>query len=352
MTTPNTHTSYTLPAGITTRPLTLEDAEIVAQFSDAHNAAKGYPSVADVEDIKVDWQAPKFNLAESSLAIFAEDGELIGYGTLWDNSEIPVKPRLNWVVRDDLYGSGIDQYLMQWLENKAERVIEKCPPDAKITIGMSVLEGYQKRMDAIASAGYEHKRSWYRMLIDMTEQPPAPSLPENILMRPMNYPDEFRDVAIADRDAFRDHYGYVEEPIDEMVKEWQYYIDKDPIFTPDVYHIAVDTNTGQITGVCLCRMEQWGKPDTAYVESVGVIPAYRRQGIAQGMLYHAFNDFWERGRKKVALHVDATSLTGATRLYERVGMHVAENWMSYNKVLRDGVSYTTEKLGDNQEQSE
>lgn len=351
MTTPDTQLQYTLPEGATTRPLTLDDAEMFKHFSDAANIAKNYNSVTDLQDLKTDWQAPKFNLADSSHAVFAADGEMLGYATIWDNMEPPVSVRFSWNVRDDLYGTGLDHYLLRWLEDTAQRVIDRCPPEAQIVMKNSVLEGYDKRVQALTAAGYEHKRNWYRMLIELDAKPPAPILPEHIIMRPMKYPDEFMDVVIADRDGFRDHYGFVETPIEEDYKEWKYFIDNDPIFTPDVYHLAIDTRNDQIAGVCLCRTEQWGKPDTAYIESVAVLPAYRKQGIALGMLHHAFNDFWDRDRKKIALHVDASSLTGATRLYTRAGMHTDENWMSFHKVLRDGISLETQQVGDNAKDS-
>jgi hypothetical protein len=38
----------------------------------------------------------------------------------------------------------------------------------------------------------------------------------------------------------------------------------------------------------------------------------------------------------IGLSVDAANLTGATRLYERAGMHVSQEYVSYEKELRSG----------------
>jgi mycothiol synthase len=43
--------------------------------------------------------------------------------------------------------------------------------------------------------------------------------------------------------------------------------------------------------------------------------------------------FFERGQRRVGLGVDATNPTGATRLYERAGMRVAYESISFAKEL-------------------
>jgi hypothetical protein len=44
--------------------------------------------------------------------------------------------------------------------------------------------------------------------------------------------------------------------------------------------------------------------------------------------------------------VDASSLTGAVRLYERAGMHVARQYDRYEKELRSGKELMTTELSD------
>ena len=62
------------------------------------------------------------------------------------------------------------------------------------------------------------------------------------------------------------------------------------------------------------------------------------------MLHHTFGEFYRRGKERCALGVDATSLTGATRLYEKAGMHVQRKSVSYAKVLRAGKDLSTQEL--------
>jgi mycothiol synthase len=84
----------------------------------------------------------------------------------------------------------------------------------------------------------------------------------------------------------------------------------------------------------------------AWVHSLGIKRPWRRQGIALAMLLHTFGQFYRRGIAKVGLGVDGQSLTGATRLYEKAGMHPAHQETLYEKELRPGVELATQSLAE------
>ena len=70
-----------------------------------------------------------------------------------------------------------------------------------------------------------------------------------------------------------------------------------------------------------------------------VFSTHRGHGhaLAKGMPpRELFAELFGRGKHRIALHVDSQSLTGATRLYERAGMHVVRESHSYELVLREG----------------
>ena len=60
---------------------------------------------------------------------------------------------------------------------------------------------------------------------------------------------------------------------------------------------------------------------------------WRGKGYAKALLLHTFREFYERGMPRVTLGVDAESPTGATHLYERVGMHVEAENVVFEKAL-------------------
>ena len=85
-------------------------------------------------------------------------------------------------------------------------------------------------------------------------------------------------------------------------------------------------------------------PGTGYIDTVGVRRAYRRRGLAQAMLIHSFAEYWDRDMSTVGLEVDGRSLTNAVALYEKVGMHVHQSLMSFEKVLREGVELAKDSM--------
>ena len=81
-----------------------------------------------------------------------------------------------------------------------------------------------------------------------------------------------------------------------------------------------------------------------YVNVLGVRRPWRKKGLGLALLQHSFGEFYQRGCKRAGLGVDADSLTGATRLYERGGMHVDRQFCLYKKVLREGEDITKTAL--------
>jgi GNAT superfamily N-acetyltransferase len=90
-------------------------------------------------------------------------------------------------------------------------------------------------------------------------------------------------------------------------------------FAPDLWTVVRDGDR-IVAGSELIR-ERNG---VAWVSRLFTARDWRRRGIGEALLYDAFGKFWAEGLTAVGLGVDATSETGANRLYERVGMHV--NW--------------------------
>ncbi|MCK4450237.1 MAG: GNAT family N-acetyltransferase [Anaerolineae bacterium] len=102
----------------------------------------------------------------------------------------------------------------------------------------------------------------------------------------------------------------------------------------------------EITGMSLCCPKTAEDPGMGWVDSLGVRRPWRRRGLALALLHHSFGEFYRRGKRKVSLEVDAQSLTGATRLYEKAGMHVDRQYVMYEKELRPGRDLSTQFVDD------
>ena len=146
----------------------------------------------------------------------------------------------------------------------------------------------------------------------------------------------------AARDSFHDHWGYVEQPFEEEFERWTHFMKNAPDFDPSIWFLAMDGD--QIAGVSLCLTETNGDPDMGWVGTLGVLRAWRRKGLGLALLRHSFDEFYRRGKRRVGLGVDAHSLTGATRLYEKAGMRVARQYATYEKEVRPGKDLSTQSL--------
>lgn len=96
---------------------------------------------------------------------------------------------------------------------------------------------------------------------------------------------------------------------------------------PDLFIVAVDENKDQIVGYIM------NKIDTGYsffdkssaiikkghVFSIGVLPGYRKRGIATGLLGLAFNYMFKRSVSEIFLEVRVSNIP-AIKLYEKFGM--------------------------------
>ena len=69
------------------------------------------------------------------------------------------------------------------------------------------------------------------------------------------------------------------------------------------------------------------------VGALGVRRAWRGRGLGRALLLHTFGEFHRRGTGRVTLGVDSSNPTGATQLYESVGMHVELENVVWEKIL-------------------
>ena len=97
---------------------------------------------------------------------------------------------------------------------------------------------------------------------------------------------------------------------------------------PALTFIAFESD--EVAGVAVNRYR-----DIAWVGQLAVRRPWRKRGLGLALLLQAFNEFYQRGDRAVGLGVDAQSLTGATRLYEKAGMRVTRQYDTYEKVIRE-----------------
>jgi ribosomal protein S18 acetylase RimI-like enzyme len=182
--------------------------------------------------------------------------------------------------------------------------------------------------------GMKTIRYGWDMLLDLTEEPPVPVWPEGISIRNIRHPEDTEAAYRADDEAFEDHWGYVETPFEEGFKRWKHYVFEIRKPDPSLWFLAMDGD--EIAGMVSCRMEADDDPDKGWVSVLGVRRPWRRRGLGLALLRQIFGEFYRRGKPRVGLGVDSNNLAGATKLYEKAGMHVQREYVTYEIELRPG----------------
>jgi ribosomal protein S18 acetylase RimI-like enzyme len=85
----------------------------------------------------------------------------------------------------------------------------------------------------------------------------------------------------------------------------------------------------EVAGVIRGDPKRWG----GGFGMLGVRRPWRRRGLGLALLRETFGLFYDRGEGRVGLGVDAENPSGATRLYERAGMHVEAEHQTWEKEL-------------------
>jgi ribosomal protein S18 acetylase RimI-like enzyme len=95
---------------------------------------------------------------------------------------------------------------------------------------------------------------------------------------------------------------------------WLPQMTSDEEFDPELWFLAESDE--MLVGAVLC----W---TSAFVKDVVVHESWRRRGLGEALMRHAFRVLATRGAEAVDLKVEASN-AGAVALYERVGMRVVE----------------------------
>ncbi len=329
-----------LEGNLIVRPVTIDDLENAISLFNLCTKLEMGVETNTIEDLRKEWETPKFDLATSTRAVFTPEGKMVGYVELIDIREPAVRPFVWGRVHPEYRGRGLGTMLIQWGEERGRQAIDRCPPEARVVLGTWAHESAHDGKALLEANGFQSERGSYQMLIEMTEAPPAPIWPEGITVTTFDQFNDAKTLYTIHREAFQDHRGFVEEDFEIAFERWSHFMLKGENYDPTAWFLAM--KDGEIAGYSLCEPKAWDDPDKAFVEILGVRRAYRKQGLGLALLHHTFGKFWKRGTKKVGLGVDATSITNAVALYERAGMHVFRRFDMYEKELRPGVELSTQ----------
>jgi GNAT superfamily N-acetyltransferase len=301
--------SSSLPEGFRVRPATVEDAPAIKELVIAvDTAVQGWSDSTEGE--MVGWWRLT-DLARNSW--FVEDDSLAAYGVVVAHGE---SAETDGFVHPSKTGLGLGSWLLRRGEDRARE------------LGYRTVLTWCLTPDADARAlfersGYREVRRFYRMLVEHEGEPPTPEWPEGFRVSTFE-PGDGRAFHSALDEAFADEWNHVSMSFEQ----WADHRINVPDFDPTLWFIVREGD--EIAAVLRCDADRAG---AGWIGALGVLRPWRKRGLGLGLLRHAFGEFYRRGQPRVGLGVDAQNPTGATRLYERAGMHIAYEATAFKKEL-------------------
>ena len=308
------------PVGTTVREPVPDDAEAIAGLVNAVTIAEiGIPYTTG-NDVRNGLTSPRDGEILPETLVLDADGSVIGYTQVTDASEDAVL-LLVW-VHPRLWGRGLNAWLIRRDE---ARVAERSPAGAAVHV--SCFGGNEGAVRLFRALGYELVRTFWVMEIDLTEGPPPAVIDAGIRIRTFERERDERPVHAALAEAFEDHWGSAFSSFERWLHDE--IEGEGSRFDATLWFVAVDGE--EVVGAASCTAGSAQDESIAQVTLLGVRRPWRRRGAGLALLRTAFGEFHRRGIARAQLGVDSASPTGATRLYERAGMHAVRSWEVWGK---------------------
>jgi mycothiol synthase len=328
------------------RPAVVSDLDGICELINAYSVDMFGLENDAKRNVEMTWKQPNFDIQTDTRVAVFPDGRIVGYGEVEDTEALHVRIG-SWLrVHPKFRGLGLDRQLLDWIELRAQEAIASAPKAARVALTHGVPESDAAMQQLFEGYGYQVIRHFCRMVIELDHEIPEPVWPSSVTIRTFELAEDLEETVHAFRDSFRDHWGHVEKPFEEELREWDYWIREDEQFDPTLTFLAMAD--GQIIALASCDPTFPEDPEMGFIEVLGVRRAWRRQGIALALLRHSFREFVKRGQKRVVLGVDTASLTGAYGLYEAAGMKPTRQIAVVEKELRAGIDFglKTLKMGE------
>jgi mycothiol synthase len=285
------------------RQLRDDDAEQVAAL---FLAAFGDARKLDAAEVR-SWLGND-ELEPEWLRVLEEDGRVVGYGDIWpkgDALDLDAVAPARWDV------------FFEWAEDEARS-------RACALVRTQIPHGHEVARVA-AARGYEPWRHSLTMEIALRERPAA-AFPAGLDVRA--YTDADADTV---RSAIND--AFAEDPLhtDLTPSSFGEFFVKARGFDPALWVLAWDGR--ELAGISLNYAGHGSDAELGWVGTLGVRRRWRRRGLGRALLHESFARLHDRGLRRVGLGVDADNVTGALRLYERVGMRQVRRSDNWRKAL-------------------
>jgi len=298
-------------------PTPEDAAAVTALMNRADEREIGRPD-ANEEEVSASWREPGFVLATDAWVLRGDD-HLAGYAELTVRAagrDFDADHRVDPEHEAPEHHTRLIEAMLRRagaLATSPEAMISEYAPRDALA-----------RRSALEQLGFRPERVVHRMSIELTEAPGEPRWPADVHVRSMAAPEDEHAVHAVIQSAFVDHYRF--EP--EAFEPWLERQRNHPRYDPQLFRVAWRH------GEPIAAIEALDVEDLAWIPRLGVVRSARGEGLGRALLLETFRAFWARGQRRVELGVDTENTTGATQLYESVGMRVEACYDLFRRRVR------------------
>jgi GNAT superfamily N-acetyltransferase len=266
------------------------------------------------------------------LLVAEVDGRVAAYSRVFWDDEAGGGPRVYrqvCFVDPEYGGRGIGTALFTWNQDRlAEIAAEHDAPEKLLEAWVN--DNNKAAASLIGGAGYEPVTYMAEMVRPTVDDLPEHPLPEGLEIRPVT-DDQVREIWEADVEAFRDHWGFVEQ----TESDYQRFIEF-PYHDPTLWRIAWDDEgvAGQVKSFIDTAQNEAFDRKRGWTEAISTSRRWRRRGVAKALIVESIRELASRGMTEVALGVHTENPNGAYDLYASLGYEVVGTWTTYRKPLR------------------
>ena len=288
-----------------------------------------------VEETEHEMSFPSYQ-PETDCFLAWDGDQLVGYASLWVGRDDTLPENTIYcqgVVHPQWRRQGLGQRLLEMATRRAKEQMADLPVGT-MHLQCSAGEAEKGRQAMLEGLGMSTIRYFVNLERSLGNGLQPARVPAGIRLRAFDPQKDVEAVWRVDNAAFSDHWGHSETKLEDIAHWIQI-----PYLRPDLWFLAEKEATGEVVGLGLNIIDpEWiartGRQE-GYVDTLAVIREQRHRGLGTALLVHSLHALQQAGMEAAHLHADAENLTGAMRLYERVGFRVRKTTGAYRKTLRE-----------------